>query len=104
MGVEVVLFDGIRELPHFNPDLESNGELPVVAAWRRALRASAAVLIASPEYGFSFLCSGTLKNAIDWVIGTGEPWRAKLSPSLPRFLVPTEVDVGSARCATRSTP
>ncbi len=69
-GVEVVLFDGIRELPHFNPDLESNGELPVVAAWRCALRTSAAVFIASPEYGFSL--PGALKNAIDWVIGTGE--------------------------------
>ena len=24
-GVEVVLFDGLRDLPHFNPDLEPNG-------------------------------------------------------------------------------
>jgi chromate reductase, NAD(P)H dehydrogenase (quinone) len=28
------------------------------------------VLVASPEYGFSL--PGTLKNAIDWVIGSGE--------------------------------
>jgi chromate reductase len=68
--VEIVLFDGLRDLPQFNPDLEVNGELPVVAAWRSALQASAAVLIASPEYGFSL--PGALKNGIDWVIGSGE--------------------------------
>ena len=36
----------------------------------RALCESDAVLIASPEYGFSL--PGALKNAIDWVIGSGE--------------------------------
>jgi NAD(P)H-dependent FMN reductase len=69
-GVEVVLFDGLRNLPQFDPDLERAGELAVVAAWRRALQGSAGVLIASPEYGHSL--PGALKNGIDWVIGTGE--------------------------------
>jgi chromate reductase len=69
-GVEVVLFDGLRHLPQFNPDLETDGELEVVAEWRRALQGSSAVLIASPEYGHSL--PGALKNAVDWVIGTGE--------------------------------
>ena len=69
-GVEVTLFDGLRELPQFNPDLEESGPLPVVQAWRDALDRSDGVLIASPEYGFSL--PGALKNAIDWVIGTGE--------------------------------
>ena len=41
-----------------------------MARWRRALAESNAVLIASPEYGFSL--PGVLKNAIDWVIGSGE--------------------------------
>jgi chromate reductase, NAD(P)H dehydrogenase (quinone) len=69
-GVEIALFDGLRALPHFNPDLESEAELPTVAEWRRALRGSEAVLIACPEYGHSL--PGALKNGIDWVIGTGE--------------------------------
>jgi chromate reductase, NAD(P)H dehydrogenase (quinone) len=69
-GVEIVLFDGLRDLPQFNPDLEANGELKVVAAWRSALQGSAAVLIATPEYGFSL--PGLLKNGVDWVIGSGE--------------------------------
>jgi NAD(P)H-dependent FMN reductase len=68
-GVDVVIFDGVRALPHFDPDLEPNAP-PSVRAWRRALAESDAVLIASPEYGFSL--PGALKNAIDWVIGSGE--------------------------------
>lgn len=39
-------------------------------AWRRALAESDAALIASPEYGHSL--PGSLKNGIDWVIGSGE--------------------------------
>jgi chromate reductase, NAD(P)H dehydrogenase (quinone) len=69
-GVSVSLFDGVRELPHFNPDLEAAGVQPAVAAWRAAIASSDALLIASPEYGHSL--PGALKNAIDWVIGSGE--------------------------------
>jgi len=69
-GVDVVVFDGIRDLPHFNPDIEAMSVPESVLRWRQALAASDAVLIASPEYGFSL--PGVLKNAIDWVIGSGE--------------------------------
>lgn len=69
-GVDVVVFTGLGDLPHFNPDLEASGVPESVARWRRALAESDAVLIASPEYGFSL--PGALKNGIDWVIGSGE--------------------------------
>lgn len=69
-GVEIELFSGLGDLPHFNPDLEKDGPLATVDAWRLALAKSDAVLIACPEYGHSL--PGALKNAIDWVIGTGE--------------------------------
>lgn len=69
-GVDVVVFDGIRDLPHFNPDFEAMAAPESVLRWRQALAASDAVLIASPEYGFSL--PGVLKNALDWVIGSGE--------------------------------
>src|SRR3954468_10347144 len=69
-GVELFLFDGLRDLPHFNSDLEAGGPPESVRRWREALAASDAVLIASPEYGFSL--PGVLKNGIDWVIGSGE--------------------------------
>jgi chromate reductase, NAD(P)H dehydrogenase (quinone) len=69
-GVQLVRFDGLRDLPHFNPDIEAAGVPESVQRWRQALAESHAVLIASPEYGFSM--PGALKNGIDWVIGSGE--------------------------------
>lgn len=69
-GVELVLFDGLRDLPHFNPDIEADGVPESVLRLRQVLADSDAILIASPEYGFSL--PGVLKNAVDWVIGSGE--------------------------------
>ncbi len=68
--VEILLFDGIRHLPHFNPDLDGDAPPAGVPEWRAQLQDCDAVLIASPEYGHSL--AGALKNAIDWVIGSGE--------------------------------
>jgi chromate reductase, NAD(P)H dehydrogenase (quinone) len=48
--VEVVPFDGLLELPHFNPDIEVSGTPESVMRWRRALSKSDAGLIATPEY------------------------------------------------------
>ena len=69
-GVRLVLFDGLRDLPHFNPDMELTGVPQSVRRWRQALADSDAILIASPEYGFSL--PGALKNGIDLVIVSGE--------------------------------
>lgn len=70
-GVTFQVFDGIRALPHFDPDIEKDGEAPAsVVALRQAVAASDALFIASPEYGHSL--PGSLKNAIDWLIGSGE--------------------------------
>ncbi|MEO6602630.1 MAG: NAD(P)H-dependent oxidoreductase, partial [Polyangiaceae bacterium] len=41
-----------------------------VARLRQVVASSDALLIATPEYGHSL--PGSLKNAIDWLIGTGE--------------------------------
>ncbi|HET9958665.1 MAG TPA: NAD(P)H-dependent oxidoreductase [Polyangiaceae bacterium] len=68
-GVEVQLYDALGTLPHFNPDWPSEDQ-PAVMALREHLANSLGVLIASPEYGFSL--PGALKNAIDWLIGSGE--------------------------------
>ena len=70
-GTTVEIFEGLRDLPHFDPDIEeATGTPPAVAALRRGVAAADAVLISTPEYGYSL--PGVLKNAIDWLIGSGE--------------------------------
>ena len=69
-NVEITRFDGLADLPHFNPDIEPIDVPESVRRWRQALDTSDAVLIACPEYAHSL--PGVLKNAIDWVIGSGE--------------------------------
>lgn len=62
----------LGRLPHFNPDLDGEGETPPpeVAAWRARLAAADAVLIITPEYAHG--APGALKNALDWLVSSGE--------------------------------
>jgi NAD(P)H-dependent FMN reductase len=64
------IYDGLATLPLFNPDIEVVGTPAAVSQLREELSHADGVIIASPEYGFSL--PGSLKNAIDWVIGSGE--------------------------------
>jgi NAD(P)H-dependent FMN reductase len=71
-GAIVVPYTALAALPAFNPDLDDEGA-PVpasVAHWRAALGAADAVLFSSPEYAHGI--PGALKNALDWVVGSGE--------------------------------
>lgn len=67
--LELVLFNRIDELPHFNPDLEKDGlPPPSVAAFRQLIEDADGVLICTPEYVFSL--PGALKNALEWTVST----------------------------------
>src|SRR5262245_20231587 len=68
--VHVSVFHELADLPAFNPDLESEGTPEVIVSFRAKLRACDAVLISSPEYAHGI--PGVLKNALDWVVGSGE--------------------------------
>ena len=71
-GVEFERFEGIGELPHFNPDIDRE-EDPVheaVAAWRTALRRSDGVVISCPEYAHGV--PGSFKNALDWLVSSAD--------------------------------
>ncbi len=67
--IEITLYQGLGELPHFNLDLEDTF-LSSVTSYREALQKSDGVLISSPEYAHGM--PGVLKNALDWVVGSGE--------------------------------
>ena len=62
-GAEIVDFD-LRELPFYDGDVEAAGDPEAVAAFKDAIRAADALLIATPEYNHGL--PGVLKNAIDW--------------------------------------
>jgi chromate reductase len=66
----VNIFEGLSDLPHFNPDLD-NENVPVqVINFRRQIREADGILICTPEYAFGV--PGTLKNAIDWTVSSME--------------------------------
>ena len=72
-NVKIRLYDGLGNLPHFNPDLEPT-EPPAVTDLRTQLRWSDGLLISSPEYAHGV--PGVLKNALDWLV-SGEEFVGK---------------------------
>jgi chromate reductase len=71
-GTEVEIYDGLGEIPAFSPDLDVDPAPPAVAGFRARLRAADAVLLCTPEYAFGM--PGILKNALDWLISSGETY------------------------------
>ena len=64
-GVEYAIYDGLREIPPYDEDLDAQGTPAAVADLKRAITEADGVLFATPEYNSSI--PGQLKNAIDWV-------------------------------------
>jgi chromate reductase, NAD(P)H dehydrogenase (quinone) len=62
-GSELVVFDRLGEIPHFNEDDETSPP-PVVLALKQAIEQADGLLVSTPEYNHSL--PGVLKNAIDW--------------------------------------
>ena len=72
-GIEVSMYEGLAELPPFNPDLDTiEGDRlpPPVAALRARIGHTDGILICSPEYAHGI--PGALKNALDWLVGSVE--------------------------------
>jgi chromate reductase len=64
-GVDVELYDGLRDVPLYDADLDGeDGEPEAARRLRDAIDAADALLIVTPEYNGSV--PGVLKNAIDW--------------------------------------
>ncbi|WP_282938266.1 NADPH-dependent FMN reductase [Paenibacillus sp. RC67] len=69
-GMEIQLFEGIGELPHFNPDLDGDEPPASVIEWRKSLQEADGVILCTPEYANGV--PGVLKNALDWIVSSGE--------------------------------
>lgn len=71
-GVQIEIYEGLGNLPHFNPDLDAEGSEPpaAVRALRELLIGADAIVISSPEYAHGV--PGSFKNMLDWLVSVGE--------------------------------
>ncbi|OLL32306.1 hypothetical protein BTH42_07620 [Burkholderia sp. SRS-W-2-2016] len=90
-GMELEIVE-LGDLPFFNEDVEKAGVPAAVTALSEKIRRADAVLLATPEYNFSF--SGVLKNALDWLSrpSSGTPLAGK-----PAGIVGAGAGFGTAR-------
>lgn len=65
--VTVLVCNNIGSLPHFD---DHPVPPPSVVEFRKHIRESDGVIICTPEYAFGI--PGSLKNALDWTVGSGE--------------------------------
>jgi chromate reductase, NAD(P)H dehydrogenase (quinone) len=63
LGMEIQLYE-LASIPLYNADVEARGDPEPVVAFKAAIRAAEALLVATPEYNHGV--PGVLKNAVDW--------------------------------------
>ena len=74
--VQIEPFRDLEAIAAFNPDREEDAPPPVVAL-RALLERADGVLIATPEYAFGV--PGALKNAFDWMVGSGHFYEKRVA-------------------------
>jgi NAD(P)H-dependent FMN reductase len=75
-GIEATLWADLVGVPAFVPEDETQPPA-AVAELRRLLAAADAVVFCTPEYAGTL--PGSFKNAIDWLVGSGELYRKPVS-------------------------
>jgi chromate reductase len=66
-------YDGLGDLPHFNPDDDREPLHPAVADLRGRVKEADAVLFCTPEYAGAL--PGSFKNLLDWSVGAEAMYR-----------------------------
>lgn len=65
---EFVMFNDLKNLPHFDPAISIGNTPKIISDFRAAIAKADGILICTPEYVFS-IPSG-LKNALEWCVST----------------------------------
>ncbi len=65
-GVQITRYEGLGNLPYFNPDLDTDSPPDLVAEFRRMVGAADGLIFSSPEYAHGI--AGTFKNGLDWLV------------------------------------
>lgn len=69
-SVRINAYNELDRIPPFDPAVPDGATPSAVRVFRRSVAAADGVLITTPEYAHSM--PGTLKNALDWLVGSGE--------------------------------
>lgn len=68
-GLQYNIYNGLAQLPHFDPGLDNDDPPEQVIALCKLLAEADGVIICTPEYAYGV--PGTLKNAFDWTVSSG---------------------------------
>ena len=66
-SMKLLLYPGVPDLPHLNPDHDAPPRDPAVESLRASIRSADAVLFSTPEYAGGL--PGSFKNVLDWMVG-----------------------------------
>lgn len=66
--LNVSVFNDLKTLPHFDPELSVDNAPEAIVAFRTAIEDAVGIVVCTPEYVFS-IPSG-LKNALEWCVST----------------------------------
>jgi chromate reductase, NAD(P)H dehydrogenase (quinone) len=69
-NVQISIYENLGNLPHFNPELNTDPVLLSVADWRDRIKQADGIIFCTPEYAHGV--PGTLKNGLDWIVSSGE--------------------------------
>lgn len=67
-GFDLTIFNDLKTLPHFDPELSADNTPKAILDLRQSIESADGLLICTPEYIFG-IPSG-LKNAIEWCVST----------------------------------
>lgn len=67
---EVDIFPPLNILPHFDPGVSDDDAADSVRDLRARMGAAQGIVVVTPEYAHGY--PGVLKNALDWLVGSGE--------------------------------
>jgi len=66
--VNYVIYDGLSQVPAFDPGLDNNTPPVVISSFRKKLADADGIIICTPEYAYGV--PGALKNALDWMVSS----------------------------------
>jgi chromate reductase len=98
-GTMATIYEGLSDLPHFNPDDDVVPLHPAVSDLRAAIADADALLFSTPEYAGAL--PGSFKNLLDWTVGGGETYGmtvAWINASLRTVLGYTGSDIVEEAC------